>query len=401
MDETFAQALRRYRGDLSQRDVARLANCGKSYVNDLEAGRRQPSRAIAASLDNALGADGYLIDLAAVPATAGVFERAAALQQGLGEHLADGPLAEASVADWEYTVDRYGRATRYRSEELLLHDLVDDLAALQRHLRRPHSAPVRRRLQVVAARFAGLMALALLKAGKKTARDWWRTGRQFAALANDRATLSWMYAQEAYQLYYDGDLHGAVELAHRSQHLAGGLPCVGPALAAPLKARAHAALHQADEVAAALADAQTALDRLDPTERIASAFGYSESQLRFHSGNAWTHLGRTRRAGEEHKRALELYTPDEHTDRALVRLDQAVCMAADGDTAGAATHAAATLTALPPAHRSALIIYRAKELAASVPRTRQVLPEMRELHEVLALPGEREDSGHGAHRAGN
>ncbi|MEU2873003.1 helix-turn-helix transcriptional regulator [Streptomyces olivoreticuli] len=400
-NETFAQALRRYRGELSLRDVARMATCGKSYVGDLEAGRRRPSPTIAAALDNALHAGGHLIELASVPATANALEKAAALQQGLDQHVAASLLSEAGVEDWEYTADRHGRATRYRPDEQLLPDLVDDFTALRRHLGHRHPPPVRRRLAVVTARMSGLMALTLLKSGEPAARTWWRTARQFAAAVEDRSTMSWLYAQEAYQLYYGGDLYGAVELALRSQHLAGGLPCVGPALAAPLQARAHAALHQADEAAAALARAQTALDRLDPTEQIASAFGYSESQLRFHSGNAWTHLAQTERAREDHERALELYPLSEHTDRALVQLDQAACLNADGETAAAATHAASTLTALPAAHRSALIIYRARELAATVPRARRALPEVRELHDVLALPVGGEDTGHGADRAGD
>ncbi|MFI6736770.1 helix-turn-helix domain-containing protein [Nonomuraea sp. NPDC050451] len=59
--ETFGEALRRLRGDMSIRDVARLANCGKSHISDLENGRRAPSLAIATALDRALGANGRLV----------------------------------------------------------------------------------------------------------------------------------------------------------------------------------------------------------------------------------------------------------------------------------------------------------------------------------------------------
>ncbi|WP_431968799.1 helix-turn-helix domain-containing protein [Actinacidiphila sp. bgisy160] len=44
MSETFGQALRRLRGERSLRDVAQLAACGKSYVSDMENGRRWPTR---------------------------------------------------------------------------------------------------------------------------------------------------------------------------------------------------------------------------------------------------------------------------------------------------------------------------------------------------------------------
>jgi tetratricopeptide (TPR) repeat protein len=262
------------------------------------------------------------------------------------------------------------------------------------------SAPVRRRLTIAAARMSGLMALTLLKLGDGRARAWWRTGRTAAAAAEDRPTLSWMYAQEAYQLYYGGDLEGAVELAVRAQQLAGGLPCVGPALAAPLEARAHALLGRAEGAADALAAAGVALERLPAEDRSQSAFGYAEDQLRFHSGNAWTHLGDTGRAREELGRALELYPTSDRTDRALIALDQAMCLAADGDLSAAAAHATTTVVDLPPEHRSALIIYRARDVAAKVPGARAV-PEVRVLREVLALPPGEQESSNSADHPGN
>ncbi|MEV5412124.1 helix-turn-helix transcriptional regulator [Thermopolyspora sp. NPDC052614] len=63
--ESFGQALRRLRGDLSIRELARRANCGKSYVCDLEQDRRSPSGQVAMALDKALGAGGLLVALAA------------------------------------------------------------------------------------------------------------------------------------------------------------------------------------------------------------------------------------------------------------------------------------------------------------------------------------------------
>ncbi|MDJ1131237.1 helix-turn-helix domain-containing protein [Streptomyces iconiensis] len=384
-DETFGQALRRLRGTRSLRDVAHLASCGKSYVSDLEHERRQPTAAIAAALDDALGGGGELKMLAEAPPTAPLTAQAAALQSGLLDAIAAGPMTDASVEDWEWTVARQGRATRYRAEHDQLGELVGEFSDLQRVLARRHPAPVRRRLLVAAAGLSGLMALTLLKLGDDGARSWWRTARTVAAAAEDRTIMSWLYAQEAYQLYYSHDLHGAIELAVRAQHLAGGLPCVGPALAAPLEARSHARLGREDDVTSALSRGQTALSRLDETDRAPSAFGYSESQLRFHSGNAWTHLGRTVAAREQHAQALALYPVDDHTDRALIGLDQAMCEALDGDAAAAAQQAADTVLALPEEHRSPLIIYRAQDVAARVPEARS-LPEGRVLRDVLALP---------------
>jgi transcriptional regulator with XRE-family HTH domain len=52
---------------MSIREVARLANVGKSYISDLEKGRRKPSLAVATALDKALGAQGKLVALALAP----------------------------------------------------------------------------------------------------------------------------------------------------------------------------------------------------------------------------------------------------------------------------------------------------------------------------------------------
>ncbi|MET7329152.1 helix-turn-helix transcriptional regulator [Nonomuraea sp. NPDC005650] len=65
--ETFGEALRRLRGNMSLRNAAHLANVGKSYISDLENGRRTPSLAIATALDRALGAEGKLVALVQPP----------------------------------------------------------------------------------------------------------------------------------------------------------------------------------------------------------------------------------------------------------------------------------------------------------------------------------------------
>lgn len=391
MSETFGQALRRLRGSRSVRDVAQLANCGKSIVSALENGTRKPTAEIAAALDDALGAGDQLKDLAAAEGTS-PRDQAAALQNNLAETLAAGPMTDAGVEDWEYTVARHGRATRYRPAGEHLGELTRDFAALHRLLKYRHPPPVRRKLLTCAAQMSGVMALTLLKVGDPSSHDWWRTGRAAATAAEDRATLSWINAQESYELYYGGNIEGATELAIRAQDTAGALPCVGPALAAPLEARAHALARRSEDVIRALARAEEAFRRLGQTDRIDSALGYNEDQLRFHSGNAWTHLGDTARAGENHVRALELYPSSDRSDRAFVRLDQAQCLLIDGDPATATDLAANIILELPAAHRDALIVSRGQQLLTeSVSVARGQFSEARRLREALSLPPDERD----------
>ncbi|MFJ9893579.1 helix-turn-helix domain-containing protein [Streptomyces sp. NPDC091280] len=390
--EPFGQALKRWRGSLSIRDAAALAKIGKSYVSRLERGDAHPSPDVAASLDQALGAGGELIAAAEVNPRANTLDRADTLQRGLHEVLAAGPMTTATVEEWEFTALRHGRATRFRPEAQLLVDLLDDFQDLRTLLAQRHAPNSRNRLHVVAAQMSGLLALTLLKLGDDRSRAWWRTGRAAAAAAEDPPTLSWIYAHEAYQQYYSGDVHGAIDLAVRAQQLARGLPSVGPALAAPLEARAHGLLGATEEAKAALKTARSVLSRLPEDQQIGSAFGYSASQLHFHSGNALTHLGEVEQAREELAQAVELYPADDLTDRALISLDEAMCLAVTGEPAAAAVEARRALVALPSQHRSALILSRAREIAARVPEA-QATAEIRSLHEVLALPERNKSEG--------
>ncbi|MCC9307661.1 helix-turn-helix domain-containing protein [Kitasatospora sp. RB6PN24] len=386
MAETFGEALRRLRGTLSVRDVARLANCGKSTVSDLESGRRQPTTTMAEALDDALDAGGQLIALAASPPGTPAATRAAQLQAGFADQLAAGEVTTVSLDEWEFTIARHGRATRYRPEGELLDDLLADFGDLRALLAHRQPPPIRRRLLAACASLSGLLALTLLRLGDPGARDWWRTGRAAATQAEDRPVLAWIYAQESYQLYYGGDFAGALELAVRAQQLAGGLPCVADALAAPLEARVHARAGRRDDTAEALRRAERALSRLAPEDQQQSALGYDGAQLAFHSGSAWTLLHETSRAWEQQQRALELYPAEQRLDRALVQLDRAECLTHDGRLADGAALAVETIEAMPVEHRSALLLYRARELADSVPTTDRRLPEVRVLHDLLALP---------------
>jgi transcriptional regulator with XRE-family HTH domain len=71
--EDFASALKSLRGDISQRELGRRANCSKSIIGSLEQRTRQPTMQIAMSLDAALHADGRLTALAACRPGSGGF----------------------------------------------------------------------------------------------------------------------------------------------------------------------------------------------------------------------------------------------------------------------------------------------------------------------------------------
>jgi len=314
-------------------------------------------------------------------------ERIESLRRDVTDVLATGTMTDAGVDDWEQTVLAHGRDTRYVPPPILLANLAADMAELRRVLARRQPTGTSRRLTLVAAQMAGLMSLTLIRLGEGAASgSWARTARLAADEAGDPAVRSWVRSQEAYTLFYAANLPAAIEVAAHAQALAGTIPCVGAALAAALAARARAALGDRKATHAALDHATNTLTRLDPTQVVASAFGYNEAQLRFHEGNAWTALHDTTRAWTAQARALALYPYGDWMDRTFVHLDRAACLAYDGELEAAVARASQALLALPEAHRTGLILQRARRLADSIPAAHRVLPAVRDFGDVLALP---------------
>ncbi|PZS28794.1 MAG: hypothetical protein DLM59_14015 [Pseudonocardiales bacterium] len=236
----------------------------------------------------------------------------------------------------------------------------------------------------VAAHMAGLMCLTLCKLDDRAAfRRWARTARLAAAEAGDAVLHSWVLAQEAYGHYYSGDLQEAVDVACHAQALVPRTPCVGAALAAALEARAYAAMGCHQETRDAIARAEAILARLEGEALIPSAFGYNEAQLRFHEGNALTHLGDAKAAFRAQDRALELCAPGDYTDWAMTRLDRAKCLTDTSGVSEALAFATETFAHLTGPQRRGIITLRGREILNTLPREQQVVPAAREFRELL------------------
>ncbi|MCA1671177.1 MAG: hypothetical protein LC799_02860 [Actinobacteria bacterium] len=236
------------------------------------------------------------------------------------------------------------------------------------------------------AQLAGLMCLTVIKLDERRAfRGWARTARLAADEAGDPLTCAWVRAQEAYGHFYCGDLVGAVDVAQRAQTFAGSAPSVGAVLAAALEARAQAALGREHETREAIAGAETMLSRLDDTSTGTSAFDYNEAQLRFHEGNALTHLHDTATAWQAQQRALDLCPANDYMDRTLTWLDRASCLAHDGDADGAVTVATDALVGLTSDQRQGIISARARATITVLPADQQSRPAVGDLHDLLVL----------------
>lgn len=309
-----------------------------------------------------------------------------ALRRSIDERIGGAVVASTGIDDWELTAIQHGRATRYAEPGLLLADVTADLAELNHALARSRSAAAVRRLTRVTAQLAGIVCLILVKLDERAEfRKWARTARIAAEEAGDPLTVSWVRAQECYGYYYSGDLHEAISIARHAQELAGDTPCVGAVLAAALEARALARLspEAAPEAADALRRAEMILSRLEDSDVIPSAFGYSEAQLRFHEGSTHTHLRNTATAWQAQQQALELIPADDFTDRTLTHLDRAICLAHDGDSKAAVSHAASALAGLSGQQRRGIITARARETMLAIPASHRALPAVREFTGLL------------------
>jgi tetratricopeptide (TPR) repeat protein len=308
------------------------------------------------------------------------------LRRRVAEVIAGSGLSPAAIEDWEQTAVEYGRASRYRHPQALLDELTADFAEIYSHLQQHHPSSALRRLTRVTAQMAGLVFLTLIKLDEQVAaRSWARTARVAACEAGDPMLQSWVLAQEAFVHYYSSRYIEALAVARHAQDIVGRLPCIGAVLAAALEARVHGRLSRGDDARAAIGAAEGALSALDAESVTASAFGYNEAQLRFHEGNALTHLGDVENAWRAQQRALELYPDSDYLDRTLVRLDRASCLVHDGDPTGALVYATQALTSCVEEERRGLLTIRGRAILRSLPPTVRALPAGRDLRDLLMI----------------
>lgn len=428
----YLAALRTAAG-LYQTDIARAVPCHRTTVTHAEAGTQLPEAHFWEAADRAVGAGGALVarydafiqaradhaakvqaerraqaevmvrererslavraeclDVYPEPgdtAAPAVLDQLERLRRGINDVISERTMTPASLDDWERTVYQHGQATRDRAPAVLLQDLSGDLTELHGALGRCRSASALRLLTRVTAQMAGLMCLTLIKMDERAAfRGWARTARLAADEAGDPLTYSWVRAQEAYGHYYSGDFTEAIHVAQHAQVLSGEISSTGFVLAAALEARAQAALGRNEETHAALRRAEACLSELDGDAIGTSAFSYNEAQLRFHEGNAFTHLHDTGSAWRAQGKALLLCPASDYMDRTMTQLDRAYCLAYDGDVTGAVTIMVEAATPLTDPQRQGIIAGRLRETIAILPSKYRALPAVKELGDLVVPP---------------
>ena len=300
------------------------------------------------------------------------------LSKGLGsvERL---ELIEERVGD---RIDSY----THTPPAQVLAELMPDLLEVQQLAEDRQSARVQERLSTATAVLGLLSADALMKLGEiDRARYWYGTARLAADDTSNGRLRAQVRAQEAMLPYYYGRLQRTVSLAQEAQALAADEVCGANALAAAAEGRALARLGDAEGAERAMATAQRLVDRLDEPSTDA-AFEFNDKRLLLYLSGTLTYLGEFDRARHVQKEALERYRSDPTLviDPALIRLDQAVGEAVDGDIDDACTLAVDTLLSLPADHRTRIVLKRATDVVQAIPTQRWERPAVSELRELVA-----------------
>ncbi|MDF3141086.1 hypothetical protein PBV88_07160, partial [Streptomyces sp. T21Q-yed] len=149
-------------------------------------------------------------------------------------------------------------------------------------------------------------------------------------------------------------------------------------------ARAYALSRQAEQARAALAVADTYMERLDAGARADTWFTHGEQKHHVHLSHAFTALGDTSRARESQARALELSASTSTMTRSLLKIDAATCVHHDGDPDEACRRTIAVMDSLPEAYRSGLVRRRALDLYRAIPAHHHQEAAVRELRDALA-----------------
>jgi hypothetical protein len=163
-----------------------------------------------------------------------------------------------------------------------------------------------------------------------------------------------------------------------------GTPCDATALAAAAEARALARLGDVDGAEAAMATAERYVEATDDTGVPAAsdaAFRFNHKRLLLYLSGTLTYMGQTARARRVQEEALRQYGADPALviDPALIRLDQAVGEAGDGQVDDACQLAIDVVTTLPAEHRTRIVLTRATDVVRVLPEARRQLPRAAEL----------------------
>lgn len=315
------------------------------------------------------------------------------IRRRMDDALLGGTVSATMIDRWEQTTAGYGRQYMTVPPLRLLCDALLDFGDVRRMCEERQPLEFSERLCRLAGQLAGLAGIAMMDLGdQRLARSFFRTARTATDETGDRRLRAWVVAREALVPLYYGDPREAASLASAAIDLAGRHPCAAGVMAPVIEARALARLARQsgrgrrealDRARAALDRAQDALADLPADETRDTAFGYTERQLLFHTGDTLVMVGDCQGAERSFAQALRLYSPAEFLDSTLVRLGQARCLLACDEPQQALQLGRDTLFRLPGEHRTEILLEVGRALGREAAARYAGLPAVREFREAI------------------
>jgi transcriptional regulator with XRE-family HTH domain len=222
VDPRFAATLRRLRAErgLSVRDLGRSAVYGKSYVHDLETGRKNPTRDVARRLDDALGAGGELAamvkDLGAASVDGYEFD---AIE--LARRVAVSDVSAETLDRLEAATDDLAVAYATTPPAELLPRARQHIGYIGRLLDARKTLGQHRRLLVLGGWLTLLGSTVYVDLGhRRAAAAHLATAGELADHAGHAEIAAWCLETHAWAVLTDGDYRRAVDLSQGAQTVA-------------------------------------------------------------------------------------------------------------------------------------------------------------------------------------
>ena len=286
----FAEELRSLRLErgLSYRGMADLAHYGKTYMQELETGRKPPSAAVAAALDKTLNTGGRL----------GATLRLASVDEADSEIEAVELARRVSATDVSQgTLDRLVRASDMMAMAYATTPPAELLPRVRRHLEYVSTLVDARKtlaqhqqLLVVGGWFALLRATLHVDMRQAAAADaYLETAADLAEQTGHRELAAWCLETRAWNVLTSGDYRNALELSQRAQAIA---PAGGSAIvqATAQEGRAWARLGARPETRRTLDRVERLADHREAPEHPEHHYQYDPAKARSYAATtlAWS-----------------------------------------------------------------------------------------------------------------
>lgn len=425
--EQLSAAIQRLRGErgLSLAELGRLINYSRKTVWDYEQARRIPAPDVVQALDNALGANGYLVQLGALASAEGSPSTIATLpesawRRGDAEDLAARLTGTAATADSALSLAHAWLVTAPPQDFQLAagrrigHDLVDQLAERVHQIRliddhvggldtaatvgaelattarllreATYTEGVGRRLLSVVAELCQIAGWTASDAGRHIeAQRLYLAGARAAHAADDPSGAASNLSSLAYQIANVGDPREAELLARTAVSGANGAATAGArALFLERLAWAQARAGSADAAARTLDAVDDAFTDSRPDAEPAWVYWLNPEEIEVMRGRVWTQLELPLRAVPALDHAIRAYASNSPRERALYLswLAEALLQGHEVDQAAEAALQTAEISAGAGSDRSAQRVHRLRGLL--LPHAGQ--PEVARFLDVAGRP---------------